>query len=125
MGATTGVSSLILFNFAWNQAPIVGWHSSQVIATLVAGAVVFFTFLWTEYRYAQNPLLPLDAFNADVGFVLSALACGWAMFGMWSLYIVLVFREYHSPPASVPRCLCFGIFQDVSLWDPYQVINTY
>lgn len=55
--------------------------------------MVFFSFLWTEYRYAVNPLLPLDAFNADVGFVLSALACGWAMFGMWSLYIVLVFEN--------------------------------
>ena len=55
--------------------------------------VIFFIFLWTEYRYAVNPLLPLDAFNADVGFVLSALACGWAMFGAWSLYIVLVFEN--------------------------------
>lgn len=50
-------------------------------------------FIWTEYRYAVNPLLPLDAFNADAGFVLSALACGWAMFGTWSLYIVLVFEN--------------------------------
>jgi hypothetical protein len=28
-----------------------------------------------------------------VGFVLSATACGWAMFGVWSLYIVLVFEN--------------------------------
>ena len=55
--------------------------------------MVFFAFIWTEYRYAANPLLPLDAFNADVGFVLGALACGWAMFGMWSLYIVLLFEN--------------------------------
>ncbi|KAK7702990.1 hypothetical protein SLS64_009261 [Diaporthe eres] len=90
VGAISGVSALILFNFAWNQAPIVGWNTAQVIATLVAGVVVFFMFIWTEYRYAVNPLLPLDAFNADAGFVLSALACGWAMFGTWSLYIVLI-----------------------------------
>ncbi|POS74089.1 major facilitator superfamily transporter [Diaporthe helianthi] len=93
VGAIAGTSSLILFNFAWNQAPIVGWDSAQVITTLVIGLVVFFTFMWHEYRYAANPLLPLDAFNADVGFVLSALACGWTMFGVWSLYIVLVFQN--------------------------------
>ncbi|KAJ0118241.1 hypothetical protein J7T55_009024 [Diaporthe amygdali] len=93
VGAVTGISALVLFNFAWNQAPIVGWNSAQVIATLVAGVVVFFTFMWAEYRYAVNPLLPLDAFNADVGFVLGALACGWAMFGSWSLYVVLVFEN--------------------------------
>lgn len=87
------MSALILFNFAWNQAPIVGWNSAQVIATLIAGVIVFFGFLWTEYRYAVNPLLPLDAFNADVGYVLTALACGWAMFGVWSLYVVLVLEN--------------------------------
>ncbi|KAI3392307.1 hypothetical protein diail_5890, partial [Diaporthe ilicicola] len=93
VGAVSGVSALVLFNFAWNQAPIVGWNSAQVIVTLVAGIVMFFAFLWIEYRYAMNPLLPLDAFNADVGFVLSALACGWAMFGVWSLYIVLILEN--------------------------------
>lgn len=31
--------------------------------------------------------------------------------------------KHHSSPATVPRYLCFGMFQNVSLWDPQQVIN--
>lgn len=88
-GGITGVSALILFNFAWNQAPIVGWDTAQVISTLVIGVALFFLFMWIEYRHAKNPLLPFDAFNSDVGFVLAAMACGWSMFGIWALYIVL------------------------------------
>lgn len=92
-GGTTGVSALVLFNFAWNQAPIVGWNSAQVIATLIIGLALFFVFMWIEYRFAKNPLLPFDAFNSDVGFVLGALACGWSMFGIWSLYLVLLLEN--------------------------------
>lgn len=92
-GGITGVSALVLFNFAWNQAPIAGWDSAQVISTLVVGLALFLVFLWIEYRYAKNPLLPFDAFNADVGFVLGALACGWSMFGIWVLYLVLLLEN--------------------------------
>jgi hypothetical protein len=55
--------------------------------------VVFFIFVWAECRYAANPPLHLDAFNVDVAFLLTATAYGWAMFGMWSLYIVLIFEN--------------------------------
>lgn len=93
LGGTTGVSALLLFNFAWNQAPIVGWPSAQVIVTLVLGVVLFCAFIWIEKRYAKNPLLPFDALNSDVLFVLGTIACGWSMFGIWVLYIVLVFEN--------------------------------
>lgn len=92
-GGITGVSALVLFNFAWNQAPIVGWNSAQVITTLIIGLAMFFVFMWIECRHAENPLLPFDAFNADVGFVLGALACGWSMFGIWALYLVLILEN--------------------------------
>lgn len=88
VGGATGLSALILFNFAWNQAPIAGWDSAQVISTLVIGITLFLAFAWIEYKHAKNPLLPFDAFSPDVGFVLGALACGWAMFGIWALYAV-------------------------------------
>ncbi|KAK7414929.1 multidrug-resistance type transporter aminotriazole resistance [Neonectria punicea] len=35
LGATTGITALILFNFAWNQAPIVGWETPYVYALLI------------------------------------------------------------------------------------------
>lgn len=93
LGGTTGVSALILFNFAWNQAPIVGWNTAQVIVTLILGLALFCAFIWIEKRYAKNPLLPFDALNSDVLFVLGTIACGWSMFGIWVLYIVLVFEN--------------------------------
>lgn len=100
-GGAVGVSALILFNFAWNQAPIVGWDTAEVIVTLVLGLGLFLVFMWIEYRVAVNPLLPFDAFNSDVGFVLGALACGWSMFGIWSLYVVLIFENIrHLSPLS-------------------------
>lgn len=88
VGAATGVSALILFSFAWNQAPIVGWDAPQVIATLISGVALFWAFVWIELHHAEHPLLPLDAFNSDVAFVLAALACGWSMFGIWVYYVV-------------------------------------
>lgn len=93
LGGVTGVSALILFNFAWNQAPISGWDTAEVIVTLLLGLGLLLVFLWIEYRHAEYPLLPLDAFNSDVGFVLGAVACGWSMFGIWSLYIVQVLEN--------------------------------
>lgn len=93
LGGTTGVTALILFNFAWNQAPIAGWASAQVIVTLILGIALFFAFMWIEKKYAKYPLLSFDAFSSDVLFVLGAIAGGWSMFGIWVLYIVQVFEN--------------------------------
>lgn len=93
VGGTTGVTALVLFNFAWNQAPIAGWASAQVLVTLVLGLALFVAFMWIEKKHSAHPLLPFDALNADVLFVLGAIACGWSMFGIWVLYIVQVFEN--------------------------------
>lgn len=93
VGGTTGITALVLFNFAWNQAPIAGWASAQVLVTLVLGLALFVAFLWIEKKHSAHPLLPLDALSADILFVLGAIACGWSMFGIWVLYSVLVFEN--------------------------------
>ncbi|KAI8625562.1 major facilitator superfamily transporter [Xylariaceae sp. FL1651] len=93
LGAVTGVVSLILFNFAWNQAPIVGWATAETIVPLVLGLVLFGLFAWIESNFARRPLLPFDAINVDVAFVLGAVACGWATFGIWILYLVQILQE--------------------------------
>ncbi|KAI1313311.1 major facilitator superfamily transporter [Xylaria venustula] len=92
-GAVTGVISLVLFNFAWNQAPIVGWATAETIAPLVLGLAIFGVFAWIEIKVAARPLLPFDAINGDVAFVLGAVACGWATFGIWILYFVQILEE--------------------------------
>ncbi|KAI1171089.1 major facilitator superfamily transporter [Nemania sp. FL0916] len=92
-GALMGVVSLVLFNFAWNQAPIVGWATAETIVPLVLGLVIFGVFAWVEMKIAPRPLLPFDAINGDVGFVLGTVACGWATFGIWILYFVEILQE--------------------------------
>jgi MFS family permease len=85
-GAVTGITSLVLINFAWNQAPIVGWQEAYVYVLLLIGLFLVPAFFYIELRVAKYPLIPFDAFSADVSFVLGAVACGWACFGIWFFY---------------------------------------
>ncbi|KAJ9137112.1 Major facilitator superfamily transporter [Pleurostoma richardsiae] len=98
-GVVSGVTALILFNFAWNQAPLTGWAAPEVIVTLILGLILIGAFFVIELRYASMPLLPLDAVNSDVAFVLGAVCLGWATFGIWSLYLVQIIQQirHHSP----------------------------
>ncbi|KAI1340826.1 major facilitator superfamily transporter [Xylariaceae sp. FL0016] len=92
-GATIGIIALVLFNFAWNQAPIAGWDTAEVIVPLVLGLALFVVFAIFEVKFAPKPLMPFDAVNADVAFVLAVVACGWACFGIWTLYLVQILEE--------------------------------
>ncbi|KAI0127744.1 major facilitator superfamily domain-containing protein [Xylariales sp. AK1849] len=85
-GAVSGITGLILFNFAWNQAPLVGWPSPYVYVTLILGVIFIAAFFVIEIHYTQAPLLPFDALSTDVCFVLGAVSCGWACFGIWFWY---------------------------------------
>lgn len=91
-GVFIGTTGLILFNFAWIQAPIDGWGVSTVIVPLVLGAVLFAVFAYMETK-ASFPLIPIHAVNTDVALVLAAMACGWANFGIWGLYLVQILQE--------------------------------
>ncbi|KAL1877756.1 multidrug-resistance type transporter aminotriazole resistance [Paecilomyces lecythidis] len=86
IGMFLGVGGLILFNFAWNQAPIVGWEQPYVYVILIIGVMFLTGFCIFERRYAENPLVPFHAFSPDVSFVLGAIACGWSCFGIWYYY---------------------------------------
>ncbi|KAI4868390.1 MFS general substrate transporter [Hypoxylon rubiginosum] len=99
VGTLLGVGGLILVNFSWNQAPIVGWPQPYVYVTLILGLLSLTAFFVFELKYAENPLIPFNAFSSDVSFVLGAVACGWSCFGIWFFYtweFLLVLRE--EPP---------------------------
>lgn len=85
-GALTGVTGLILLNFAWNQAPIAGWEEPYVYVTLILGIILIGAYFFIEIRFANHPLVPFDALKSDVAFVLGAIACGWSSFGIWVWY---------------------------------------
>lgn len=80
-GAVVGITALVVFNFAWNQAPIVGWPRAYVWVTLIIGALLIPVFFYIELRWAPKPLIPFDALSVDVAFVLACVSCGWASFG--------------------------------------------
>jgi len=87
LGAFTGVTALVLINFAWNQAPIVGWNQVYVYVLLIIGCLFFAAFFYVELKISSAPLIPFEALNADVSFVLACVACGWACFGIWVYYL--------------------------------------
>ncbi|KAJ5193589.1 hypothetical protein N7449_009731 [Penicillium cf. viridicatum] len=64
IGSALGTSSLILFNFVWNQAPSVGWSTSYEIVLLVSSIILFGGFLLWERNYAAEPIMPLEIFKA-------------------------------------------------------------
>lgn len=82
-GGLTGVTSLLLFNFAWNQAFVVGWQEPYVYVCLILGVLVGVVFFYIELNWAKLPILPLAAFNSDIAFVFGCTATGWACFGIW------------------------------------------
>ncbi|KAH8909346.1 major facilitator superfamily transporter [Coniochaeta sp. PMI_546] len=97
-GAASGILALVLINFAWNQAPITSWANPAVITTLVLGFVFVAAFFYIEMKVAKRPLLPLEAFNGEVGFVLAVVSCGWATFGIWFFYVYQIVQEIRGVP---------------------------
>ncbi|KAI0118715.1 major facilitator superfamily transporter [Nemania sp. FL0031] len=86
LGALTGVSGLVSISVGLNQGSLDGWHNAYVSALLVAGAILCAVFVSIE-KHARKPLIPIEALNLGVGFVLAAVGCGWGCFGIWIFYI--------------------------------------
>ena len=87
LGALSGITGLVLFNFAWNQAPIDGWAAPHVIVTLILGILIIMGFFYIELHVSSNPLIPFDTLNSDTAFVMGCMACGWGCFGIWIFYL--------------------------------------
>ncbi|RFU78030.1 major facilitator superfamily domain, general substrate transporter [Trichoderma arundinaceum] len=90
-GAMLGISGLVLINFSWNQAPIVGWTNPYTYALLIVGFLFLGGFGLVE-RKARFPLIPTSIFTGDLGWTLSCIAAGWASFGI-TLYYYYQFME--------------------------------
>ena len=85
LGSILGVAGLVLFNVAWNQAPIVGWGTPHVIVLLILGLLLLGAFFAVE-RKVSTPLVPFSAFSGKTGFVLGCISLGWSSFGIWVFY---------------------------------------
>lgn len=84
LGATVGITAMILFNFALNQAPGFGWEKPYIYVLLIVGILLFPVFFWVELKVSKHPLIPFDALSTDVTFVMICEMCGWAAFGMYT-----------------------------------------
>ncbi|KAK5653591.1 hypothetical protein OQA88_8853 [Cercophora sp. LCS_1] len=86
-GMLLGVTGLILFNFAFNQAPIVSWGTPYTYFILIIGMMMLLVFVWYERR-ARYPLIPISSMDATANFVLGCTGAGWACFSVWLYYLV-------------------------------------
>ncbi|SPO39995.1 related to aminotriazole resistance protein [Pseudozyma flocculosa] len=102
LGMVLGVSGLVLFNFAWNQALLVGWSTVYVYVLLIVGVMLLCAFVVWESR-ASLPLLPTSIFNLQGCLILGALALGWSAFSIWLFYITqfVIRQRGYSPLGSV------------------------
>lgn len=85
LGSITGVSGLILINFAWNQGPNVGWDKPYVYVLLIVGVLCLIAFFFIEKR-VDDPLVPPVVLKGDTGFILACIGAGWSCFGSWLFY---------------------------------------
>lgn len=85
LGASTGIAGMVLINFAWNQAVLVGWTMPYTYALLIVGFICLALFGYIE-RNAVCPLLPKSAFVGELAWVLGCIAAGWSSFGILIYY---------------------------------------
>ncbi|KAK3334404.1 MFS general substrate transporter [Neurospora tetraspora] len=93
LGALTGVTGLILINFALNQAPLVGWMTPYIPALLLLGLLSLLAFVWVELCFAQQPIVPLRGLQCHAAFVLAIVFTGWSSHGIW-VYYLYIFLEH-------------------------------
>ncbi|KZM20171.1 transmembrane transport [Ascochyta rabiei] len=93
LGATVGITAMILFNFAWNQAPGFGWERPYIYVLLIVGVLLFPVFFWIELKVSKHPLIPFDALSTDVIIVMICEACGWAAFGIFIYYFIQILQQ--------------------------------
>lgn len=72
LGAALGIGGLVLVNFAWNQAPIVGWRTPYTYVLLVVGIVLVGAFLVVEGR-VQGALVPTTIWNRRISMMLACM----------------------------------------------------
>ncbi|RFU76607.1 hypothetical protein TARUN_5633 [Trichoderma arundinaceum] len=63
VGSYLGVAGLILFNFVWNQAPVVSWKNPYEYVLLIVAIGHFAVFLLWESRWAVSPIIPFDVWK--------------------------------------------------------------
>lgn len=123
-GTITGVVGLVLFNFAFNQALVVGWQTVYVYVLLIVGVLFIGLFIYGEGK-ALYPLLPTSVFHLSSTLILASLALGWASFGIWVFYLNLIqqtIRNY-APIFTILTYVPAGFFGVVAAFSSAQILG--
>lgn len=88
-GTITGVSGLVLINFALNQAPLVTWANPYIGTLLAVGVLFMVAFILVELYATDYPLIPIRGLSRDAVFALTCIVAGWASHGIWAYYLYL------------------------------------
>lgn len=88
-GTFTGVSGLVLINFALNQAPLVTWANPYSGTLLGIGIMFMVMFILVELYATDYPLVPIRGLGIDAIFALTCIGVGWASHGIWAYYLYL------------------------------------
>ncbi|KAF2650882.1 MFS general substrate transporter [Lophiostoma macrostomum CBS 122681] len=88
-GTITGVSGLVLINFALNQAPLVTWTNPYIGILLAIGCLFMVAFVFVELYATDYPLIPIKGLHRDAVFALTCIAAGWGSHGIWAYYLYL------------------------------------
>lgn len=86
LGTLFALTGLILVNFAWNQAGVVGWSEPYNGVLLGVGLICIGIFLYVERKVAY-PLIPVDIWTPQNSVVIGCIALGWSSFGIWNFYV--------------------------------------
>ena len=89
IGTFLGVTGLILFAFAWNQASVVGWQQPYVYVLLIVGIALIVAFAFSQ-SHVSTPVLP-NSLWLRKGFtgIVTAMFFGWMSFGIFLYYTTL------------------------------------
>ncbi|KAF2264733.1 MFS general substrate transporter [Lojkania enalia] len=88
-GTITGVSGLVLINFALNQAPLVTWGNPYIGSILGVGCLFMVAFVLVELYSTDYPLIPIRGLQKEAIFALTCIVAGWGSHGIWAYYLYL------------------------------------
>ncbi|KAL1296488.1 hypothetical protein AAFC00_000001 [Neodothiora populina] len=89
-GGASGVTALVLFNFAWNQSLVTTWNEPDVYVCLILSFLFLAAFFYIELRLASYPILPVAVLTSDIPFVFGCTAAGWSTSGIWLFYVTQI-----------------------------------
>ena len=120
IGTFLGVTGLILFAFAWNQASVVGWQEPYTYALLIVGIVFIVAFAFSQ-SHVSAPVLPNSLWTRKGFFpVVTAMSFGWMSFGIFLYYTTIFILTTHkelplSAVAEMVPLVIGGLFATASV----------